>query len=435
MSRHTCVVGLGWGDEGKGKVVDLLAGRHDIVVRYNGGANAGHTVCIGDRTFSLHLLPAGVLRDGVAAVIGPGVVIDPLSLSREIAALENQGMEINKNLRISDRAHLVLPHHTLQDRLSEQRAGDGGKLGTTVRGIGPCYADKMRRMDAVRVCEVEDRARLRERVAEILARRFRELGSLFGEDGIPNDLNEQSAAFCNACAKLVPFICDCSEYLFGRVDAGARLLFEGANGVLLDVDHGTYPFVTSSATGSGGVANGAGVPPSWVGRVVGVTKAYSTRVGSGPFVTELEGSLADYIRTRGREFGTTTGRPRRCGWLDLVTCRYAARLSGASALAVMHLDTLAGLDEIAVCTAYETKSGRIMRPPARLDLLKSARPVLEKLPGWSEAIRDCPSLEALPAAARSFLRRIEEYVGCPVAIVSLGPKREQTLVDETALEC
>ncbi len=425
--EHTCVVGLGWGDEGKGKVVDLLSDAFDIVVRYNGGANAGHTVWVGEERFALHLLPAGVLRPGVTGVIGPGVVIDPTAIVQEIDELTARGVEIGSNLKISDRAHLVLPYHKLEDRLSEQRAEEKERLGTTARGIGPCYADKMKRTSAVRVADLFQENGLDERVGRIVADRLATLRCVYGYDGdlSADQVIEELAA---ARRRLEPFVCETTSYLRRQMSSGRRVLFEGANGMLLDVDHGTYPYVTSSSCGPHGLAGGAGVPASYVSRVIGVTKAYATRVGSGPFVSELRDAAGDRIRAQGNEFGTTTGRPRRCGWFDAVSCRYTARLGGITDLALMHIDTLTGFDEIGVCVAYRCDGATLDAPPSHAHQLERAEPVLEFLPGWPEDVRSVRRFDDLPENTRRYVQRIEALVEVPVSLVSVGPERTQTLV-------
>lgn len=422
-AEHTCVVGLAWGDEGKGKIIDLLCPHYQQVVRYNGGANAGHTVCAGGDKFALHLLPAGILHPGTTAVIGAGVALDPVVLAEEIADLRSRGIRIEANLKISDRAHVVTAYHQAEDRLGEARASVEGRIGTTARGIGPCYADKMRRYTAIRVCELVDPMRLTELLSTIVPQRRAFFLAQFGNDGAL-DLEQISAELLNAARQIRPFVCDTGAHLRGRIAAGDRLLFEGANGILLDVDHGTYPYVTSSSTGPAGVA-AAGVPSSTVRRVIGVTKAYSTRVGGGPFVTELADSTGDRIRERGHEYGTTTGRPRRCGWLDGVALRYAAELAGATELAVLHLDTLSGLDAVGICTAYAIDGRTCVTLPADAGVLDRASPVLEFCEGWTHDIRGVQSFENLPPTARAYVARIEALAGRPVTLIGTGPSREQ----------
>ncbi len=424
--KHTCVIGLGWGDEGKGKIVDLLSGDFDVVVRYNGGANAGHTVCLGREKFALHLLPSGVLHRHAVGVIGPGVVVDAAALCREIDGLAARGVAVADNLKLSDRAHLVMPYHKIEDRLSEEAAGEADRIGTTARGIGPCYADKMRRSTAVRVCDLLSLTRLRERLSAIVHTRSAILRAMYGDDGgLSFDVVWDDVL--SAADRLRRHICDSTEYLQKALDAGRRLLFEGANGTLLDIDHGTFPFVTSSSTGGYGVAPGAGVPPGTIERMIGVTKAYATRVGSGPFASELKDATGDEIRRRGHEYGTTTGRPRRCGWFDAVATRYSARLSGINEIAVMHLDTLGGMERVGLCAGYELDGRSIEGPPALADEYARVRPVFEFLPGWSGDLSAATRYEDLPAEAKGYVERIETLVGVPVTLISVGPERTQTI--------
>jgi adenylosuccinate synthase len=426
-SEHTCVFGFGWGDEGKGKVVDLLCPAFDIVVRFNGGANAGHTVCVGSETFALHLLPTGVLHETAVGVIGPGVVVDPIALLAEIDALAVRSVDVADRLKISDRAHLVLDYHKIEDQLSERAAGAEGKIGTTARGIGPCYADKMRRTTAVRFADLLDDKELTLRVRRIVEAKKASFSAMYGEDG---DLNAQTVLdkLAQAAERLRSNVCDTTRFLHEAIESGKSLLFEGANGILLDVDHGTYPYVTSSSTGPHGIGAGAGVPPQCVTRLIGVSKAYSTRVGSGPFVTELKDEIGERIRRQGREFGTTTGRPRRCGWFDAVTCRYTAQLSGATDLALLHLDTLTGLEEIGVCVAYRCDGQTLRTLPASVSRIERAEPIIEFLPGWREELRSVRQFEDLPKNTRDYVNRIEVLIGVPISIVGVGPDRSQTLV-------
>ena len=425
--QHTAVVGLGWGDEGKGKIVDLLSPDFDLVIRYNGGANAGHTVCAGGETFALHLLPSGLLHEGVCGVIGPGVAVDPVLLVQEIDALADRGIAVDGRLKISDRAHVVTECHRIEDRLSEQASEPGSRIGTTARGIGPCYADKMHRTTALRVGELLDASRLRSRIEPIVALRRRAFQEVYGDDG-GLDADHVVDQLASAAKRLGEFVCDTTTYLHDAADAGRRLLFEGANGMLLDVDHGTYPFVTSSSTGPWGICAGAGVPPQTVGRYLGVTKAYATRVGAGPFPSELHDECGERIRQQGREFGTTTGRPRRCGWLDAVALRYSVRLGGITGIAMTHLDTLSGLERIGICTAYTLGGHTYDTLPADSSVLAELTPVIETHPGWSDDLRKCRTTDDLPAKARQYLRRVETLAGVPITIVSIGPDRSQTLL-------
>ncbi len=425
--EHTCVFGLSWGDEGKGKLVDLLCPSFDVVVRFNGGANAGHTVCVGSETFALHLLPAGVLHDSATGVIGPGVVVDPITLLEEIDALTKRGIDVASRLKISSRAHLVLAHHKLEDQLSEKAASAKARIGTTARGIGPCYADKMKRSSAVRFADLIHESDLSERVTRIVENRRTVFRALYGDDG---GLTAEGvlADLSTARERLAGCICDTTVLLSEAMGSGKRVLFEGANGMLLDVDHGTYPFVTSSSTGPHGIAAGAGVPPDRVTRRIGVSKAYATRVGAGPFVSEQDNETGDRIRERGKEFGTTTGRPRRCGWFDAVTARYAARLSGVTDIALMHLDTLSGFDEVGICTAYRIDGQLVETLPADAAIQNRAQPVIEYMPGWHADLRPLRRFDDLPAETLRYMDRIEALVGAPVTIAGVGPDRSQTLI-------
>jgi adenylosuccinate synthase len=423
---HTCVVGLHWGDEGKGKIVDLLTEHFDLVVRFNGGGNAGHTVVIGADKFALHLLPVGVLSPGKLAVIGPGVALDIGRMLEEIEALAARGLDVADRLRISDRANLVMPWHKQQDALSEGALGSG-RIGTTTRGIGPCYADKMSRSMAIRVCDLADEALLRDKIARIVAFKNKLFTQCYDAKAAPLDAAAIAEEYVGYARRVAGQICDTTRLLGESMEAGKRLLFEGANGMLLDIDHGTFPFVTSSTTSAIGVPAGAGVPAQTLKTVFGVTKGYTTRVGAGPFPSELQDATGDYIRERGHEYGTTTGRPRRCGWFDGVAARYAARLGGLTHVAVMHLDTLTGLERIGVCTEYRIAGRPAHGFPSNIADLQ-AEPVIEYLPGWREELRDCRSYADLPSAARNYVDRLEALIGVPVHIVSVGPERNQTLM-------
>jgi len=424
--RNTCVAGLGWGDEGKGKIVDLLCESHDFVVRFNGGANAGHTVCVSDQKYALHLLPTGILHSHCTAVIGPGVVVDPTALIAEMGELTSRGVKIHNRLWLCERAHIVLSHHKIEDSLSEKHASETARIGTTSRGIGPCYADKMRRSTAFRVADLVHDRTATSRLERVMNERKKMFLALYGDDGgldIPAALAEWNAWG----EKLRPFIRDTTAQLREALDAGKNVLFEGANGILLDVDHGTYPFVTSSSTGPHGIGSGAGVPAASIHRVIGVLKAYSTRVGAGPFVTELKDATGDRIRKQGHEYGTTTGRPRRCGWFDAVSAQYAAELSGATDLALLHLDTLGGFDEVGLCTAYRCEGRTWTSPPSDCTRLSACEPILECVPGWTGDLRACREYDELPASAREYVERIESLVGVPVTLVGVGPDRSQTI--------
>lgn len=432
MSLHldqlgpTCVVGLSWGDEGKGKIVDVLTESADVVVRYNGGANAGHTVVSGGDKFALHLIPCGALHDGKIGLLGPGVALDPIGLLDEIDGLRERGVDVAPQLRLSTRCHLVMPYHKLEDRLNEGALSGDQRIGTTARGIGPCYADKMQRSTAVRLCDLLRPQEFTDRVQRIVERKQAIFAALYDHHE-PLDAASMAQAALAAGERLKPGICDTTEYLRTAHEQGKRLLFEGANGTLLDIDHGTYPYVTSSSSSAVGVPSGAGVPPAMLRTTIGVVKAYATRVGQGPFPTELHDATGDHIRERGREFGTTTGRPRRCGWFDAVATRYSVRLGGIDRLALMHLDTLSDLETIRVCTRYAYQGRDVQGYPAEADVLDAVEPVFESLPGWRQEIQSVRRFEDLPATAREYVHKIEQLVGANVSIVSVGPDRQDTI--------
>ena len=435
MARQTAVVGLQWGDEGKGKVVDLLTAEHDVVVRYNGGANAGHTVVIGDQKYAIHLIPSGILSPGKTSVIGNGVVVDPATLLQEIEGLQQRGIEVSgSTLMVSDRAHVVMPYHKEHDAALERvlsSAADGQKgdlsIGTTRRGIGPTYADKVHRSLAIRMGELLDPDHLRARLEVICAIRSRELTAL-GVDAPPLDPEALSEEYAALGQRLKPHIIDTVYALNDMRRAGHSILFEGANACLLDIDHGTFPYVTSSNSSTLGIPAGTGLAPPCAEQIIGIMKAYSTRVGAGPFPTEALGDDGDRIRERGNEYGTTTGRPRRCGWLDLVAVRYSAMISGATSVACMLLDVLSGFEELKICTAYRLPDGSTTDrffPDARK--LTDVEPVYETLPGWAEEIQDATDRSTLPDAAQNYLDRVESILDLPIDLVSVGPERTQTL--------
>ncbi len=434
--QHTAVVGLQWGDEGKGKVVDLLTARHDVIVRYNGGANAGHTVMVGEERYALHLIPSGILYSDKVCVIANGVVVDPQVLIEEIDALRARGVQVADNLRISDRAHVVMPYHkehdaALESVLSNRVGGESEDLsiGTTRRGIGPAYADKVHRSTAIRMGDLLERKRLHRRLRVICAIRSAELAAL-GVTAPPLDPDDLASRYSALGQRLATHITDTVYLLHDYLSEGRSILFEGANACLLDIDHGTYPYVTSSNCSTLGIPPGTGLPGSWIRRVVGTMKAYSTRVGAGPFPTEQDNETGLRIRDRGNEYGTTTGRPRRCGWLDLVAVRYSAMICGVTGLACMLLDVLSGFDELQLCTHYRRADGSVTdRFVPDAEGLSRMTPVYETLPGWSQEIDDTSDRSALPANARRYLDRIEEVVQVPVEIVSVGPERTQTLVE------
>jgi len=424
----TCVIGLQWGDEAKGKIVDLLTEQHDIVVRYQGGANAGHTVVTGGETFKLSLVPSGIFRPGVQCVIAGGVVLNPAALIDEINGLESRGVPVAGKLIVSDRAHVIFPWHFEEDRLLNEKCTSGEAIGTTMRGIGPCYRDKVGRSLAVRFGDMY-RADFAEKIERIVAVKGRMLDGLSeGGDGPLFDPASIYEEYRGYAERLGPLVADTTTYLLDAVEADKRVLFEGAQGALLDIDHGTFPFVTSSNSSGVGVANGSGVPGRWVTKVIGILKAYTTRVGGGPFPTEQDNEIGQQIRDRGNEYGTVTRRPRRCGWFDAVAARYTARLSGVDSVAIMLLDVVSQLPELNICTAYELEGRRIAHFPSHVDDLRRVTPVYETLPGWQQEISDCRRLEELPTKAREYLNRISEILGRPIEVVSVGPDRKQTIL-------
>jgi adenylosuccinate synthase len=431
---NTCVVGLTWGDEAKGKIIDLLAPDHDVVVRYNGGNNAGHTVMVGDEKYALHLLPSGILYPDKINVIGNGVVIDPQGLLDEIDGLAARGVSVGENLRISNRAHLVMPYHKVEDALREAAVsavrGEDKMIGTTGRGIGPAYAEKMQRSAALRTGDLRDPSIARQRIALAVAIKNRTLAALAelgGRTFAPFDADKLTADVLEMAARITPLVTDTGTLLRDAIDAGRPILFEGANACLLDVDHGTYPYVTSSNTSSLGVYSGAAVPGGTLGRVIGVAKLYTSRVGAGPFPTEQDNAAGDAIRRRGNEFGTTTGRPRRCGWIDLFALRYTVRLCGVTELACTGLSVLAGLDELKLCVGYRHNGSALTSYPADTVALRQVEPVYETMPGFADPIDQAPSQADLPDAARAYLGRIAEYLGVPVTMVCVGRRRSQIL--------
>jgi adenylosuccinate synthase len=422
--RCTCVVGLQWGDEAKGKIVDVLTKEHHFVVRYNGGANAGHTVVADGKTYKLSLLPTGVLRPNLKSVIANGVVVYPPRFLEEVDNLRKGGIAVDSNLVVSDHAHVIFPYHLEEERLSE--AGSAGAIGTTGRGIGPCYQDKAGRVCGVRLGELLHADHLRERLGAIVDRKNRLLKAL-STDAKTFDAAAVTDEYLGYAEKMRPYITDTTRLLHEGLQAGKGILFEAAQGSLLDVDHGTYPYVTSSNSSPAGIWSGSGVPARWLDRVVGVIKAYATRVGKGPFPTELHDEIGECIRKTGREYGTVTGRPRRCGWFDAVAARYTAALGGVDELAVMLLDVLSEVNEVRICTAYEVDGKRIDHFPSDAFLLDKCQPVFETLPGWSVDISAARKPADLPAAARRYVDRLSELLELPVSIVSVGPDREQTI--------
>ncbi len=417
---NTVVVGAQWGDEGKGKIIDLLSEEADIIVRYQGGNNAGHTVVVGEREFVFHLIPSGILHRGKTCVIGNGVVVDPEALLAEIAGLRASGVAVGRNLLVSDQAHLIFPYHKQLDRLQEAKRC--GRIGTTGRGIGPCYEDKMARV-GIRVADLFDRQAL----AEKLRNNLREKNELFTKIYRAPTVSFEPIfnTYLAYGRRLKPHAVDGAQFLNGAIARGKNLLFEGAQGTLLDIDYGTYPYVTSSNPSAGGACTGTGVGPTKIDRVIGVVKAYTTRVGEGPFPTEFPPMLMEEIRHKGREYGATTGRPRRCGWFDAVLVRYAARINGMDAMAVTKLDVLDEMATIKICTGYRCRGRRYNEFPADIALLSSCEPVYEEHPGWQEDTTRYGSFRQLPRNAQRYLRRIAELIGVPICLVSIGLCRTQ----------
>ncbi len=420
---NVVVVGAQWGDEGKGKIVDWLSERADVVVRFQGGHNAGHTLVIGNMTYKLSLLPSGVVR-GKLSILGSGVVLDPWHLLKEIEILKGQGVEVTADtLRVAENCTLILPVHRILDLAREEARGEA-KIGTTGRGIGPAYEDKVGRR-AIRICDLADLSTLPDKVHQLLLHHNALLTGL-GKDKV--DADELVRALTEIAPKVLPF----AEPVWQRLDdlrrSGRRLLFEGAQGALLDVDHGTYPYVTSSSTVAAQAATGSGLGPRALGYVLGITKAYTTRVGAGPFPTELFDEVGKRIGEIGREFGTVTGRPRRCGWFDAVLVRQSTRIGGINGIALTKLDVLDGLKELRVCVGYQLDGMTLRHLPAAASAQARVKPIYEVFEGWSESTRGARSWADLPAAAVKYVRRIEELIGCPVAMLSTSPEREDTIL-------
>jgi adenylosuccinate synthase len=420
---NLCVLGAQWGDEGKGKIVDLLTPCFSVVARYQGGHNAGHTVFVGGRKFVLHLIPSGILHPGVTCVIGNGVVVDPAALFAELDELRALGVDVEGRLLVSDKAHLILPYHRELDVLAEARRGER-RIGTTSRGIGPAYEDKIGRR-GVRVgdlADASDDGPLASAIRENVAARNRLVGNA--------DLSwtDVLTELRHVWPRLAPLVADTSLYLHAAMTAGRTVLFEGAQGTLLDIDHGTYPYVTSSNATAGGAATGLGIGPRAVGTVLGVAKAYTTRVGAGPLPTELREEMGERLRETGQEYGASTGRPRRCGWYDAVAVRYAVRVNGLDAIAITKLDVLDGLEELCVCTAYRCGGKLVTEMPGDTAQLATCEPVYERLPGWRGQTRGLTRFADLPAEARQYIARLEAISGVPAAIISTGSERDHTIV-------
>lgn len=419
------VLGGQWGDEGKGKIIDALASTADVVIRANGGANAGHTVVTDKGVFKFHLIPSGILHPDCRCVIGAGVALNPRTLLEEIDHLHERGIDA-ANLRISSRCHLIMPYHPILDRLEESVRGDD-MIGTTQTGNGPCYADKAARR-GIRLADITDPEHLTRRIAPILAEKNALLHSVYGHPQL--DLSEIAEEYASYGERLAPFLSDVESDVQDAIAGGKTVIVEGAQAAMLDIDFGTYPFVTSSSPTAAGVCQGAGIAPTQVGRVIGVYKAYLTRVGAGGFPTELHDDVGSLLRERGVEFGTTTGRPRRTGWFDAVQARYTARLNGISEIALTKFDVLDGMETVRICTAYHIDGQQVHAPPARISDYDRVDPAYEDLPGWNEDTSDAEDLSDLPPAARAYVSRIEELVGVPVRYVGVGPHRRQ-LLDST----
>ncbi len=421
---NVIVLGAQWGDEGKGKVVDLLAERFSVVARYQGGHNAGHTVYIGPKKFVLKLIPSGILRPGVMAVIGNGVVVDLEALAEEMATLEAAGIDVAKQLRISNRAHAIFPFHRLVEKMSEARE-NRIPIGTTARGIGPCYEDKIGRR-GIRIADLYDPESFRD-LYDTLVEDKKTLAATFNlSDTV--DYAAMRSRIETLAEKFKPLVCDTAALLAEAMANRQNILFEGAQGTMLDIDHGTYPFVTSSSASAGGAATGTGVPPTRIHGVIGVSKAYITRVGSGPFPTEDHGEAGEMLRREGKEFGAVTGRPRRCGWFDAPLLRYTAMVNGFDTLMITKLDVLDSLDEIPVCVGYKLRGQEIHEMPATYRALEAIEPVYQKMPGWKTSTRGIPTFEALPEKARAYLNFLEERSGVEIGGVSTGPERNETII-------
>lgn len=417
------VIGAQWGDEGKGKIVDLLSSESDYVVRFQGGANAGHTLKFDDKKVVLHLIPSGIFNGDADCVIGNGVVIDPVALVEEIKGVQEMGFSLEDRFFISQTAHVILPYHKLLDQLKEKRRG-GDAIGTTGRGIGPAYVSKVSRI-GIRMIDLLDRATLRTKIDQNLTDINFALENLYKEpllrtDDLMNELED-------AIQTLEPFICNTTNLLHQGINNNQNILLEGAQGTLLDVDHGTYPYVTSSSPTSGGACIGSGIPPTALDKVMGITKAYCTRVGNGPFPTELLGKTGEELRKKGAEFGATTGRPRRCGWLDLVALKYVVQINGMNELTLTKMDVMDGFEEIKVCTSYKIDGKETNVFPLSLDEIERVEPVYTTLPGWKNSIEGITDWNKLPSTAQSYIRFVEDYLGVKFTIISTGPKRNETI--------
>lgn len=418
------VLGAQWGDEGKGKMTDYLAEEANVVVRYQGGNNAGHTVEVGEKQYKLHLIPSGILHDEKLNVIGNGVVVDPKAFFTEIDYLKEEGVKVTpEKLIVSDRAHVIMPYHKVLDKLKEKARGKND-IGTTGKGIGPCYTDKFERC-GIRVCDLIDKEVFKEKLKDNIEMKNKYIVNVLG--GEPLSFEEIYEEYSKYGEKLKHFVKDTSVRVYNEIKEDKTVLFEGAQGMLLDIDYGTYPYVTSSNTTAGGVANGVGIGPNMITNAVGIAKAYTTRVGKGPFPTELEDETGEWIREKGHEYGVNTGRPRRCGWLDIVILKTSVRVSGLTSLAVTKIDTLAGLEKVKMCVGYKFNDEIIDYFPASLEDLAKCEPIYEEFDGWDESVANARSYEELHPNARKYLERIEELTDTRISIVSVGPRRDQTM--------
>ena len=429
----TCVIGLQWGDEAKGKLVDILTSGMDLVVRYQGGANAGHTVVIGDEVYKLHHIPSGILNEGVLNLISPGVVINPPTILQEIEMLAGRGIDVATRMQISERAHVVMPWHVLEDKMWDRLVTGEDNIGSTLRGIGPCYADKIGRSFAIRIGDMI-RDDFADRIRKIAAVKAKVLTAAGSEEISSLDVEKIVEEYSDYAKRLAPLVTNTNRIVLDAVEEDQSVLFEGAQGSLLDIDHGTFPFVTSSNASGVGISSGSGAPGSFFKRIIGVCKCYSTRVGGGPFPTEQENETGEHIRQLGKEFGTTTGRPRRCGWFDAVAVRYTARLGGVTGIALTMLDVLSELEEIKICTSYQLNGEDIDWFPSNADDLKELTPVYESIEGWQQDVTGARTVEDLPEKAIAFCLRLQELIGRPIEFISVGPDRVQTIsVDKLEL--
>lgn len=424
----TVVVGTQWGDEGKGKITDFLAESAEFVARYQGGDNAGHTIVINNKKFKLHLIPSGIFYEDKICVLGNGMVINPVALVKELNYLHENGIKTD-NLKISDRAHVILPYHIKIDKMEEERKGTN-KIGTTGKGIGPAYIDKAARI-GIRVADLLDEAEFKKKLENNLRDKNRLLEKYYETTGF--EISEILAEYEQYKEIIKPYVADTSVILNEAIDKGKNVLFEGAQGVMLDIDQGTYPFVTSSNPVAGGVTIGTGVGPTRINNIIGVAKSYTTRVGDGPFPTELINEIGNHIREVGKEYGTTTGRPRRVGWFDSVVVRHAKRVSGITGLSLNSLDVLTGIPKLKICTAYRYNGEILENYPANLNILAKCEPIYEELPGWDEDITNVTNIDELPANTRHYLERISELTGIEIVIFSVGPNRSQTIINKSKL--